>query len=150
MRLSDRTHAGRVGKQSLIARAISPLAHMLCAAPVFAPCGARHPALRGCTARALPVRHRSLVWSCCRIDWGWTPHPESWVSCAPAVLRRAGLCPHLQTGCWGTLKTLGRFFRRRLPRPSAQPAGAGVASGAAPRQRLASRPMRSARSAGAT
>ena len=39
MRLSDRTHAGRVGEQPLTARAVPTLAHMLCAAPVFAPHG---------------------------------------------------------------------------------------------------------------
>ncbi len=52
VRLSDRPHAGRMGEQSLNARAFSPLAHMLCSAPVFAPRGARPPALLGCTAMA--------------------------------------------------------------------------------------------------
>lgn len=39
VRLSDRTHAGRVGEQLLTARAVPTLTHMLCAAPVFAPHG---------------------------------------------------------------------------------------------------------------
>ncbi len=115
MRLTARTHAGRAGKQSLNARAFSPLAHM-CAQRPSLRLAARDPQLAG-----LHLRRPTLN--------GWSPwldraaarfrldaSPTSWGSRAPAVLRRAGLRPHLQTGCWGTLKTLGRFFRRRLPR----------------------------------
>lgn len=148
VRLADRTHAGRVGRQSLNARAFSPLAHLRCAAPVFAPCGARQPSLLGSADGVLPIRGGHLAWSRYR-----TTRPGrstvSWVVVRPCGASTGGALPPPVTGA-GAPENAGAFSNWRLPQPSARPAWAGAASGAAPRWRLASRPMRFALTAGVT
>lgn len=148
MRLADRTPAGRGGKRPLTARAVSPLSAPVVRRPVFAPCGARPPACWAAPLAPTPCGVVSSAWSRCRSTLP-DRSTASWGSRAPTVLRRAGRCPPPNTGA-GAPQNAGAFCIWRLPQPSIRPAGAGAISGAAPRQRLASRLMRCAPPAGAT
>lgn len=128
----------------LTARAVSPVR----LAPVFAPCGARPPACWAAPKASSPaVGH--LAWSRCRTTLPGRSTPQAG---GLAPLRGSdgrGLRPH-QTPPLGRLKTLGRFVFGGSPGPSVRPAWAGATSGAAPRQRLASWPLRCARTAATT
>ena len=77
MRLSDRPHAGRAGKQSLATSVPSPLSPMLCEATVFAPSRRATPSLLGCAKFAWPLRVSLFCLVALPHDFGWTPHPQA-------------------------------------------------------------------------
>lgn len=121
MRLSDRTHAGRVGEQLLTARAFPTLAHMLCAAPVFAPHGG-DPQL--CWLRnVLSNDKHYLVALPQRL--GLDDRPKNWGS-PPFGAGRAGRCPH-HSPVLGHLKNVGVFLNGGSPSYGAGAVGGTLA-----------------------
>lgn len=113
VRLADRTHAGRVGEQSLIARAISPLAHCVRGARL---CTLRRttPRIQGCIETTTPPGVVLSIWSCCR-----TTLPGR-STCILGVVRpfgasTGGALPPPSDQALGRPKNAGAFFLKAAP-----------------------------------
>lgn len=113
MRLADRTHAGRAGRQALNARAFSPLTHRWCEAPV-SHLAARDSQLAGPRHRRPTLNGWSSWLGRAAARLRLAASPTSWESRAPAGLGRAGLCPHQSPGV-GALKNVGVFLTGGSP-----------------------------------
>jgi hypothetical protein len=112
VRLADRTHAGRVGRQSLNARAFSPLAH-ICAQRPSLRLAARDP--QPCWLRnapSLPTGH--FAWSRCRTTRSGRP-PRRLGVARPFGASTGGASPPPVTGT-GVPENAGAFSDWRLPR----------------------------------
>ncbi len=148
VRLADRTRAGRTGRQPLTARAVSPLSHILCVAPVSL-LAARDSQLAGPRQirRATPVAV-SLARSRYRTtEAGRLTHKLG--VARPCGLRRAGLCPH-QSPSLGRLKSVGAFLTGGSPDALGSTGLGRCGRGCCVLNGLASCPIRCARSAGTT
>jgi hypothetical protein len=120
--LQSRTLAGREGGQPLTARAVSPLsAHAVRWSRLRASRRAT-PSLLGLRRTRPPLRVGHLAWSRCRTTLPGRS-TATWGSRAPAVLRRAGLCPPPNTGA-GAPQNAGAFCVWRLP-PALNSTGLG-------------------------
>lgn len=115
VRLADRTHAGRAGRQALNARAFSPLTHRWCEAPV-SHLVARDSQLAGPRQRRPTLNGWSSWLGRAAARLRLAASPTSWESRAPAGLGRAGLCPHQSPGV-GALKNVGVFLPGGSPGP---------------------------------
>jgi hypothetical protein len=116
VRLADRTHAGRVGKQSLTARAVSPLAHVRAQRP-SSHLAARDSQLAGPRRRRPnPAGSGFLAWSRCRTTSAGRLTRKLGVA-RRKVRRRAGRCPH-HSPSLGRLKNVGVFLTGGSPSPA--------------------------------
>ena len=107
VRLADRTHAGRVGMQSLNARAFSPLAH-ICAQRPSLRLAARDP--QPCWLRnapSLPTGH--FAWSRCRTTRSGRP-PRRLGVARPFGASTGGASPPPSDRVLGHPKYAGAFF----------------------------------------
>ena len=143
MRPEGRTSAGRAGFVTLTARAVSPVgwrpsSHL----------AARDSPRSGCTFGARCLRTFAPRFGRAAARRGLDARPLRGESRAPSGLRRAGLRPRSTTGA-GAPEIAGAISRCRPPRPSARPAGAGAASGAAAWTALPRHPSAAAPQSGA-
>jgi hypothetical protein len=114
VRLADRTPAARGGKRPLTARAVSPLAHILCAAPVFAPRGARPPACWAAPKATYPERVVTSAGSRCRTISAGRLTRKLGVA-RPFGASTGGASPPPSDRVLGHPKNAGAFFQKAAP-----------------------------------